>query len=163
MGWPKYEASSDNRRHILRIGPYKKHKNTEIITSIIHEDRAEKCAFWNQLFPKLLKATDLECQNKHQLFEENIKYLPVQGRDAQLENDSRNAPLRSPMQDSSLSSSITKLKDVSREHPFTSPEINPSPHIHGPPFKFTGFLNQLFPAYSEAIESCNTGNEREFC
>lgn len=129
MGWPKYEASSDNRRHILRIGPYKKHKNTEIITSIIHEDRAEKCAFWNQLFPKLLKATDLECQNKHQLFEENIKYLPVQGRDAQLENESRNAPLRSPMQDSSLSSSIAKLKDVSRNDPLISSERDTSPDI----------------------------------
>ena len=46
---------SDKILIVFILGPYEKLKNTEIITTIIQEDRAENCAFWNYLFPKLLK------------------------------------------------------------------------------------------------------------
>ena len=34
--------------------------------------------------------------------------------------------------------------------------------IHGPPFKLAGFSNQLFPAFSEATDSCTTLMEWKF-
>ena len=86
VGWPKYDAKSTSSKHILRIGPYKMLDNTEIITSIIHEDRAEKCAFWNDLFPKLKalqkKSIDDKCPPfsttaKNEAGENDTNFLPV--------------------------------------------------------------------------------------
>ena len=58
--------------------------NTQIITSIIHEDRAEKCAFWNDLFPKLKamqkKSINDKCPNTDDavaLSENDTNFLPV--------------------------------------------------------------------------------------
>ena len=88
VGWPKYDAKSTSSKHILRIGPYKMLDNTEIITSIIHEDRAEKCAFWNNLFPKLKalqkKSINHKCPapysntpNDAEVGENDTNFLPV--------------------------------------------------------------------------------------
>ena len=87
VGWPKYDAKSTSSKHILRIGPYKMLDNTQIITSIIHEDRAEKCAFWNDLFPKLKamqkKSINDKCPNIPNtddavaLSENDTNFLPV--------------------------------------------------------------------------------------
>ena len=35
-------------------------------------------------------------------------------------------------------------------------------YVQGAPFKFTGFLRQVSPAYSKATDTCNTAMERDF-
>lgn len=83
VGWPNFEANSSTSRHVLRIGPYEKLNETEIITTIVQEDRSERCAFWNELFPKLSEFKDKKCENDLNNLEASSnpeEFLPIKPR-----------------------------------------------------------------------------------
>lgn len=44
--------------------------------SIIHENRDENCAFWNQLVPKLIHSFNVDCHEQSRI-QEDTKFLPI--------------------------------------------------------------------------------------
>ena len=93
IGWPKYAPVS---KHVLQISTFADQNidyesdGDSIFTAIIHENKAENCAFWNKLLPSLIQISDDQCRNS----QDSKKYLPLSSRDLSSTTPEPTIPLK---------------------------------------------------------------------